>query len=372
MTTRPIFDYMPDFYQRFFPSEFDTRIPDETATTCAECAMWGDHNGSSPQRMAFSKNSKCCTHYPNLPNYIVGAILEDGGPDLETSVSRLRGELDRRVGTLPLGLFRSRKFDLLIHHSPDSFGRSETLICPFFERDAGICTLWPYRNSVCGTWFCKYIGGQDGRLFWQSLRRFLEYAEKCLSRYVLMKAGWPTDSILFSLPSNTKLSLEDIDEKPLQPSSHNKLWHDYSGREEEWYRESYRIMKTISRDEFMRIVGVNGQVYLDDVLSKHRKLSPDAVPPVLKRNPALKVIDIDSDFRTVVGYSPLDPVRLTDRVYELLDAFKGRESTDEVIEQRLGQSKPVPADDVLVSLYRYRLLVDAAAETEVTDGTDKD
>lgn len=370
MTDRPMFDYMPGFYQRFLPRVFETRIPDESAATCSNCAMLSDEDERPPNRITFSKESKCCTHYPNLPNYLVGALLEEKNPAQETGKSRLSNELKRRTGTLPHGLFRSRKFDYLIRQSPDSFGRCNSLICPFFERKDGYCTLWPYRNSVCGTWFCKYVSCEDGRLFWLSLRQFLLYAEENLSRYAMMKAGWPAESILYRQSREAPLSSDEMDENPMRAGVYAKLWQTYAGREEEWYRESYRIIKGITPDEFLSIIGVTGQVFLGDVRAKQKAMSPERIPRALKRNPNLKVIDSDEDSYTLIGYSTFDPVTITKRMYTLLDSFTGKKTTDELVEQLIAQGKPVPDDDVLVSLYRYRFLIDASDGKEAHDGTD--
>ncbi len=372
MKDRPISDYMPDFYQSFFPVEFKTTISDETAATCADCAMWADQDTiNTTQWITFSKESKCCTHYPNLPNYLIGALLEDESPELKTGKSRLLSELSRRVGTLPHGLFRPRKFAFLIRHSPDSFGRSNMLICPFYERDDGVCTLWPYRNGVCGTWFCKYIDGEDGRLFWLSLRKFLVHVEECLSWHIMMKAGWPADTILYKQSHDAMLTSEDMDEKPIKPCLYKKLWHEYAGREEEWYRNSCRIMEDITPDKFLSIIGVTGRTLMDSVLSKQRVILAESIPGTLKRNPKLKVIDISNDSYTLAGYSAFDPVTLTKRMYRLLDSFNENQTTDEIIEQLIAQGMPVPADDVLISLYRYRFLTDSSLEKEGHDVTDK-
>jgi hypothetical protein len=371
MAVRSIFSYMPDFYQLFLSSEFNITVPEETATTCSDCAMWSAGDENFPNRITFSKESKCCTHYPNLPNYLVGALLDDENPAQETGKSRLLNELKRRTGTLPHGLFRPRKFDFLIRHSPDSFGRSTTLICPFYERKRGFCTVWSYRNSMCGTWFCKYVDGEDGRLFWLTLRQFLLYAEESLSRYAMMKAEWPTESILYTQSRETPLSAEEMDEKPMRTGVYEKLWQKYAGREEEWYRESYRILQAITPDEFLSIIGVNGRILMDNVFTKLKVVSSNRIPRTLKRNPELKVIDFGDDSYTLTVYSTFDPVTLSKRMYEILDIFTGKKTTDGIIEQLIAQGKPVPDYDVILLLYRYRFLVNASEKMEVYNGTDQ-
>lgn len=110
-----------------------------------------------PTGAKFSKVTKCCTYYPSLPNYLVGAILldKDGVPE---GVRRIESAISSKTTVSPVGIFPSRKYlALYFKSSSATFGRSESLMCPYFEQPTGLCTIWKHRESVCSTYFVNML-----------------------------------------------------------------------------------------------------------------------------------------------------------------------------------------------------------------------
>src|SRR4051812_26313941 len=92
---------LPPVYQPFFDKFFDRPKVDEPRATCDNCAMC-DKGEPSPVPMEYFKPElKCCTYHPQLPNYLVGAILADSSPDMEEGKKRIREQIAARSGATP-------------------------------------------------------------------------------------------------------------------------------------------------------------------------------------------------------------------------------------------------------------------------------
>jgi hypothetical protein len=130
---------------------------------------------------------------------------------------------------------RPANFQLLLKSSHYFFGRASSLVCPCFDSINGICTIWPFHSAVCDTWFCKYSAGEDGRLFWLSLRNDMLHVEKILELYPLQEAGFEASDIILQEKEVRALSALEIDEKPLDEKTCQRLLGKWAGREEEFY-----------------------------------------------------------------------------------------------------------------------------------------
>ncbi len=365
MTTQRIIDALPAVYKVLLPRFFESEIPRETAATCADCAMSAAPEGMAMFRVAFSRESKCCTHYPNLPNYLVGALLSDTGQKSEAGRRRVREAIHSGVGVSPRGVRRPRKFDLLMRSSERGFfGRSASLICPFFERERGICTVRPFWDAVCNTWFCKYSLGQEGMSFWLAVRRYLLWAEETLIRYSLRELGWRAEEIIRQGEDKGPLSVGELDQSPLDKETYRALWGDWAGREEEFFRECYGLVAALSHSRFERLAGVTQAILLDDVRERRRGLMRPRLPKVLLRNPELRQEKVGDDAYILIGYSPLDPFQVTKRVYDLLDFFDGTRTHGEVRQSIREAMGAEPDEELIEALYRFRILVPGEQRTK--------
>lgn len=358
METQSIADFLPPVYRGLLPGFFQREIPRETAATCSDCAMWGEPEEGSSFGVVFSRESKCCTHYPNLPNYLVGGLLGDTGPEWETGRSRVLDVIHRGVGVSPRGIRRPRKMDLLIRNSQgDFFGRSTSLICPFFEREKGICTVRPYWDAVCNTWFCKYVRGQEGLSFWLAVRRYLLWAEETLIRYTLRELGWRPEEIVPQGREKIPLRREELDESPPDEAARISLWGDWTGREEKFFEESFSLVSSLTRRRFESLAGITERILLDGVKERYTDLVRPRPPRVLRRSPGLRQEKTADGEYILAGYSLLDPFRVSERVYRLLDFFDGRRPNSEVCRLVREEMGVHPDDELLLDLYSFRILV---------------
>jgi hypothetical protein len=363
MTVQRILDKLPEVYRNFLPRFFENNIPEETAATCADCAMWGGPEPGLPGGIHFSRDSKCCTHYPNLPNYLVGGILTTTTPELEVGRYCIRKTIKGRIGVTPHGILRPKKFSLLLKNSEkEFFGRSKSLICPFYERQKGKCTIRPFWDATCNTWFCKYVAGADAWLFWTTLRKYLNNVEKILVQYTLYEIGWDPQKIILPETSNTTLTIQEVDDQPPDQKTYRDLWRDWVDREEEFYKKTFRMVSALTPRAFEKLAGISQKILLEELKVKQKNLLQPKLPKILKRNPSLRVEKKGDDSYYLIGYSPFDPLEVSKRVYDILDFFDGRRPLREacrLIRQHMGA---MPDQDLLISLCQFRMLVNNNVE----------
>src|ERR1700759_1770543 len=74
-------NFLPPLYQRILP-ELGLDWPlQERRATCVNCEM--------VRQGEFHAGLKCCTYYPDLTNFMAGAILAQGGTAAQTLLRRL-------------------------------------------------------------------------------------------------------------------------------------------------------------------------------------------------------------------------------------------------------------------------------------------
>jgi hypothetical protein len=173
MGFKQIREYVPPFYHRFLPPFFEKEIPAEVFASCGNCPMTASAREEMDLEISrpFSPESKCCTFVPRIPNYFAGAILTD--PDTVFGSELLRNRIRGKRGVFPQGIYPDKKYRLLYEYGrKNGFGKSSLLRCPYYVLGELNCSLWKYRESICATWFCKYLGGEAGRAFWYEMRDF--------------------------------------------------------------------------------------------------------------------------------------------------------------------------------------------------------
>ena len=353
-----IADVFPELYHPFLPAFFHAELPRERSATCTDCAMLPSAENKYLDFIdTYSAVSKCCTYYPEIPNFLVGAILAETDPARADGKNRIRSSIEKQIGLTPRGLDRPRKYTLLAKRTHDFFGKSRLLICPFYQREKGGCTLWPYLTPTCRTWFCKYDRGQEGLEFWQALRGYWEHVQQTLVRYVLLEFGFPLETIFQSSQEAVPLTLEELDDRPLRPELYEDLWAEWIGREEDFFRQAYDCVVNLTADVFQSLVGIDHSVHLNLVIQRYDAMMKDEPPHRLQRNPRLDVQKTEAGTFMLKGYSPRDVVEVSARLYEILDHFDGNKTVEEVIESLIAQKKMAPEPDLLLSLYHLRILI---------------
>ncbi|MCI0572120.1 MAG: hypothetical protein L0Y66_15300 [Myxococcaceae bacterium] len=361
-----LLDSLPALYRGLFPASFHKEVPVEEKATCARCAMCKDSGAAAVESVDgvdrfFRPDTKCCTFHPRLPNYLLGALLSDERPELAEGRRRIEEKLASRVGVGPQFLRPPAKYALLYSSMRGAFGRAGALVCPYYDTKGGGCTVWPYREAVCSTWFCKYVAAEDGRRLWTTVKTYLTLAEIQLSRYALLELL--PDYLLSGRdkvdPTHAPLRAEDLDEQPLSEKEYRELWGAWVGREAELYRASYELVRKLSPEAFQRVMGLDGVVELRVLEARHAAATATQLPKVLKLNPSTTMKWLPDGSVALGCYSEYEGLALPGEAYALLVEFTGKEPV-EAVRERLRETKQADlGPDVLRALYQHRILTEA-------------
>lgn len=293
-------DILPPVYGDVLPEMFDREAIEETRATCGDCAMIGDEGDRANVR--FVASTKCCTFQPQLPNYLVGALLEDASAELEEGRRRMRAHIATRTRITPRWVAPSRRYRAIYRAARfEAFGRSEALRCAYY--DDGDCTIWRYRESYCSTFFCKHDAGEDGRQFWRQLRRYLDEVEKALARHLVKKVAPELEE------PKTLMTLEELERRPPHPDDYRRWWGDWEGREEELYRACAQALQDVTRSDLEELVSVDAKRRLPLVEQAHDRAGSLEAPEELRAADDVWVAPIgNTDDVRVTGYSEYDPL----------------------------------------------------------------
>ncbi len=195
MVTRTILDYLPEVYRGFLPEFFRSPLPSEELADCSTCTMAKPASTSSGEPR-FRADLKCCTYYPRIPNYLLGAIVS--GADAGSAERRVLDEVLATGRNLtPAFLSPPGSYLEAFRRSELGFGNDAELLCPFHDSTADGCRIWRNRNHQCTTYFCQFRSQAEGQRFWKALGMYLSYAQNTVSRYCCKKLGVRLDASAF-------------------------------------------------------------------------------------------------------------------------------------------------------------------------------
>jgi Fe-S-cluster containining protein len=347
---------LPPVYQPLFEPFFDKDKVKETRAECEKCSMC-NHGEPAPVPMEyFRSDTKCCTYWPQLPNYLVGAILADPSPEQEEGKKRLRKIIASRKAVTPYWVSRPGRWQLLLSAYGNAFGRAGSLRCPFFDQEhpEASCTIWRHRETICMTYYCKYNGGQRGYDFWVAFKDYLAQVQASTVRF----ATDAIDTSLINPQLNLKdLTVEEIDDEPPKDSDYARWWGKWVGHEEEFYIKCYEWLASVPREQFMMNVDSIESVKaaLDKLKSAHEVLEAKLIPTSLVRNARMREQHVN-DKVVVTTYHRYDSFSLDKDLYDVVGLFRGDQSLTENLE-RLKKDGVELAPDLIEFLFAAGVLV---------------
>lgn len=345
---------LPGLYHPLLPAFFDAVAPDEAKATCSNCAMCPP-KGERPAEgvVYFRPDTKCCTYHPRLPNYLVGAILADPSDEMAEGRRRIRAQIQGRVGVSPRWLAPSRRYSLLLKASRESsFGRSTALLCPYFQEEGGLCSIWRYRESDCSTFFCKHMNGADGKIFWSELDSYLRLVEARLSTFAIEGL-----SLVEPAGPNGQLSLEELEGRAPSPTDYHAVWNAWEGREEELYLACHDRVTALRPGELESIVGASPPE-LAAVESAYRRLTAPVLPERLVLNPDASLQPVPGGVLAVT-FSRYEPVLLSPDLHEVLKELRPDETVAEFKARLVRDHALEVPDDLLLGLHQLRVVISA-------------
>ncbi len=323
-------DKLAPVYAHLFPEFFDRPQVVETRATCDNCAMC-DHGQNAPLAMDyFNPSAKCCTYFPSIPNYLVGAILADEGEELAEGRRRLREKIATRIGVTPQFMAPPRTYSMLYNagRGQGFFGRSLKMMCPYFDGDnGGRCTVWRYRESVCSTYFCKYTAGKPGFEFWDTFKGYLYLVERALAQF---SATMVDRAVKEPTIAPDVLTREDLEDRGPKDEDYSSYWGEWVGREEEFYIACYRRVMALPKDEFERVVddAPQGRGARARMEAKYDHIMNPKLPTHLIRPKDLKK-RVTDEHVVVTTYNPYDAFSIEKELFDTLGMFRANETLEE-------------------------------------------
>lgn len=365
---------VPPVLRPLVPELFDVPRPIEPKATCDSCAMCpkaGEQHIAT--RAFFQPDLKCCTYYPHLPNFLVGAILEDRGEVLAEGKRRVQEKIRERYGVTPYFLSPPRRYSVL-HAAARTraYGRSKVLLCPYFAEGERSCTIWRHRTGVCATFFCKHERGGAGRRFWLALEKWLTYAERALAEWAAKRVD--ADVVEPSVAQGS-MTLDDLEERPPGDKDYASWWKGWVGREEKFYRACFAEVSRLDRAEAAKILARDAEekTLSNEVRARHETLTRPTLAKRLVVGKNVKVQKVDGGV-AVSGYSPLDVQLFEEGLYDVIAQMRADEPVDAFLARMQKEHEIELAPELLLYLQLFEILVPpaeaeaAAAASEGEDG----
>ena len=353
---------VPHLYGKWIGQLLDDSIPLEQAATCDSCAMCArEKSESKRQAFYFNPAIKCCTYIPELPNFLVGAILDNENGDMAFGRNSIEQRLATGVGVTPLGLSPSPSFTLLYRNSPAAFGRSQTLSCPHYMTETGRCGIWQYRAPPCITWFCKHNRGAVGRDFWRELHLLLVAIQQSVAVWCMSKLEMDIEVMRTVLNQPQRIDAEinisgDVLDGNADESWRRSVWGNWYGREEEFYQRCASLLKGLDWRDVETVCGAEVQIRAQIVKAAHHKLIANDSPTRLYTG-NFQTVNTTEDHVTVTTYSPYDPLDIPKPVMEALAYFNGRPLTEAL--DIVNRQKNIPLNsNMLHTLLDFGVLVE--------------
>lgn len=179
----------------------------------------------------FAPDLKCCTHFPYVPNFTLGALLQE---------KRASPQLNRALNeghATPLGLFSSPNYERQKDRlGVEGFGRALELACPFLER--GQCAIWEKRPGVCTSYFCQ----SQTPDFWKENERRVSLFEWTMAHEILWRMGFTADETRHMEELRADGCIE-------------KTWYEHRNDPLTLYRRTYELARAVTPGEIRHLMG---------------------------------------------------------------------------------------------------------------------
>ncbi len=325
---------LPALYQRWIDGLLAAPIPAEERSTCEDCAMCkprGDERAEIGE--PFQPNVKCCSYLPELPNFVVGAILRNDA--LHRGQQTVRDRIRAKVSVTPVGVGQPARIRLTLQTSKPAFGRSREILCPHYvDEDGGQCSIWAHREAVCSTYFCKHMRGAVGQVFWAALRGLLAYVERDVARFCVMKLDPGSEAIEVLAtqggPSENEAELDAaaLESRP-DPAEYSRRWGTFEGREEEFFISCAEMVEELDWADVVELCGADVALRALHTRRSFERLQSQELPERLAAT-SYTIAKAGSERALVVGYSQDDALELPTDLLGALHLFDGRPAEEAI------------------------------------------
>lgn len=267
---------LPRLYENLFPEELLQFSIEEKRATCDFCAM---APGRSEGKIVYREDLKCCTFYPFMPNFLIGASFKEAqaNPDLGKDLREdLQAMIRQRKYSLPIGFLAPVRYQLEFNQrKPQEFGQREDWLCPYFDSKNKNCRIWRTRSAVCSTFYCKSSYGKAGLSFWHELSEYLTYVEMAMLEEALIRLDFSPRQISNQLDFLNRSSGTQAEARSwvIPEKKARLLWNGYFDEQELFFRKTLEIVTNFDRRDFHEALGELGEKIFDRLMKQARKVS---------------------------------------------------------------------------------------------------
>lgn len=269
-------------YHQLLPNDvLDIAIPNERFADCMDCFHCHNVNRST-------HSIKCCSYHPILPNYMVGAILNDRSPAMVEGRKRILEKIKNRIGVTPYGIIPPTKHQVLYNkHIKKSKGEiaqskdiSNALKCPYQSEDS-LCTIWKYRTELCSTYHCASVSGEKGQRFWGTAFQYLTSMEQKLTLYTLLEMDYPSTAIRTQRLNPIGLGLDNA-KGAFSENVYKKLWKKWEGKEVAFFEQCFALIKKVDQKKVVALSGIEEEIRINQLSQQAQKMLQNQIPHFLK------------------------------------------------------------------------------------------
>ncbi|HEY8271948.1 MAG TPA: hypothetical protein VIG33_13745 [Pseudobdellovibrionaceae bacterium] len=265
---------LPRIYEDLLPRGLLQIEPLETKATCDQCIMARPQNKG---KIFYTPDLKCCTFYPFLPNYIVGAILTYETSSAPSAVAVIRSKIAKREYSLPLGLVAPPNYQVPYNQRrQNEFGQREDWLCPYFNKEQQNCGIWRQRGAVCTSFYCKSSYGVKGLKFWDELSNYLTYVEMALMEESLVMLDFSPRQIsdLLNYLNRQEATKTEMKSSRMPEERSRRLWNGYYEDQEAFFKKSFEIVKKLDKNSFRELLGEPGKQLEERLQKAFEKICP--------------------------------------------------------------------------------------------------
>ncbi len=352
----PEFEQLPLLYQRWVEELLPAGIPREREATCLDCAMCSHHAPHLESGIGFyNRSTKCCTYFPDLPNFLAGRAAANDNPGGAALRSIIENENDTRgTATMRAVQPNAKWATVYAHHHKDGFGRDPEMLCPYaIEKDSEtgpLCGIWQQRNSVCSTWFCKHGRGTTGTRFWRAVQGLFGSLEWSLSWWAIAEVLERPDAVV----SVGEPRVNDLNRITLRRDA----WEHWRGSRLDFYNACADRVESLSAMEAITIAGMDARLFHMELGTRFEELRSGHVPDRLHIAP-YNILKQDDQRSTLQALTCTEPLQAPAVLLPLLRYFDGR-PTDEVLEEIREETRIRLDPGLLRRLYDFGILEKAS------------
>jgi hypothetical protein len=342
----------PALYGSWIEELLGAPVDEEPRSTCSDCPLCSpDQTIPAAQ---FHPDARCCTNIPEIPNFLVGATLRDPNPALETGRKSLLERLHRQGAATPLGLGRAPSDNLRYAEAGNYMGKRVDLVCPHYVTETSTCGIWPHRNAVCSTWFCRHERGAVGYASWSAIKELLLVIERELALWcaVELELGPLAMRTLLGRPRDPKDR-----QLVLEGAQWEAAWGPWLHRQEAYFIECAERVAELSWTDILNLTSAEVRARAEYLRLHHVQSGTPGVPDTLVVGQH-QVLAIGAEAKLLSTYSPYDPIAIPTVLSSVLHYFDGRPTTEAL--QAIADERGVSIQgDLLQQLMDWGVLVQA-------------